>query len=107
MKEELSHKKSKEHDPRQCSFDFVSSQNETTCPSAAAGSPADGRVVDHVSTEIYPNQNNDKSMAESVTRHTLISSIDKIEFLTCGIDTLDVGFYVSWGDGWKELKAKI
>ena len=75
--------------------DSVSLQNETTCPSAAAD--AGGRTGgNHVPTEIYPNQNNDKSMAESVTRHTLISSIDKIEFLTCGIDTLDVGFYVSW-----------
>ena len=26
---------------------------------------------------------NAESMAESVTRHTLISSVDKIEYLTC------------------------
>ena len=48
-----------------------------------------------------------KSMAESVTRHTLLSEIDKIEYLTCGIDTLDVGFYVSWGDNWGELKKEF
>jgi hypothetical protein len=44
-----------------------------------------------------------KSMAESVTRHALISDIDNIEYLTCGIDSLDVGFYVSWGDNWEDL----
>ena len=31
-------------------------------------------------------------MAESVTRHALISDTDNIEYLTCGIDSLDVGF---------------
>jgi hypothetical protein len=107
MKRKLSHNKPEGHDVRQCSFDFVSSQNETTCPSAAAGSPADGRVVNNVSTENYPSQINHKSMAESVTRHTLISSIDKIELLTCGVDSLDVGFYVLWGDNWGELRKEF
>jgi len=59
-------------------------------------------VEDHI-----PIQDSDKSMAESVTRHTLISEIDKIEYLTCGIDTLDVGFYVTWGDDWEELRQKF
>jgi hypothetical protein len=45
-----------------------------------------------------------KSMAESVTRHALISHVDNIEYLTCGIDSLDVGFYVSWGASWEELR---
>ena len=45
-----------------------------------------------------------ESMAESVTRHALISHIDNIEYLTCGIDTLDVGFYVLWGDDWEKLR---
>ena len=48
-----------------------------------------------------------KSMAESVTRHTLISHIDNIEYLACGVDTLDVGFYVLWGDNWEELRQKF
>jgi hypothetical protein len=52
-------------------------------------------------------RNSDESMAESVTRHTLISDIDEIEYLTCGIDSLDVGFYVNWSDNWKELKEKF
>ena len=50
---------------------------------------------------------NAESMAESVTRHTLISDIDKIDYLTCGIDSLDVGFYVSWSDNWEELREKF
>ncbi len=53
------------------------------------------------------NNDNTVSMAESVTRHTLISSEDKIEYLTCGVDTLDVGFYVTWGDDWEELRQKF
>lgn len=48
-----------------------------------------------------------ESMAESVTRHALISQIDNIECLTCGIDTLDVGFYVAWGDNWESIRQKF
>ncbi|MGP8154574.1 MAG: plasmid replication initiation factor [Smithella sp.] len=102
MKKKTKHKNQEENDPRQCSFDFVSSQNETTCPSAAAGSPMDGRLVDNVSTEISPNQNNDRSMAESVTRHASTPSIEEFQFLLCGIDSLDLGLYVIWGPNWKQ-----
>jgi len=103
MRGKLSHKNPEKHDEIECLENSVSSQNEAPCPSAAAPTPADGQGVNNVSTEIYPIQNNDRSMAESVTRHTLISDIDKIEYLTCGIDTLDVGFYVTWGENWEEL----
>ncbi len=40
------------------------------------------------------------SMAESVTRHALITEGEKFRFLLCGIDTLDLGLFVSWGQGW-------
>jgi len=50
---------------------------------------------------------NDQSMAESVTRHALISDIDQIEYLTCGIDSLDVSFYVDWDDNWEERKKSF
>ncbi|OPY82158.1 MAG: Replication initiation factor [Syntrophus sp. PtaU1.Bin005] len=43
-------------------------------------------------------------MAESVTRHAQISQHTEWELLNCGIDTLDLGFYVSWGDVWEDLK---
>ncbi len=52
-------------------------------------------------------RNSDEGMAEFVTRHTLITDIDKIEYLTCGIDTLDVGFFVFWGENWEELKKQL
>ncbi|MBN1545268.1 MAG: hypothetical protein JW902_01260 [Syntrophaceae bacterium] len=47
-------------------------------------------------------------MAESVTRHAVISLGDNIRFLTCGIDTMDTSFYVDWrGAVWEELKRKF
>jgi hypothetical protein len=100
MKEETSHKNPEKHDERECFVNSVSSQNEAPCPSAAAPTPADGQGVNNVSTEIYPIQNNDRSMAESVTRHTLISRVEFIDVLTCGVDSLDVGFYVEWNSNW-------
>jgi hypothetical protein len=39
-------------------------------------------------------------MALSVTRHALDPSIEGFKFLLFGIDTLDLGLYVSWGPGW-------
>jgi hypothetical protein len=101
MKEETSHKNPEKHDERECFGNSFSSQNEHPCPSAAAGEPADGQGVDHVSTEIYPNQNNDRSMAESVTRHASTPLVDEFQFLLCGIDSLDLGLYVIWGSDWK------
>ncbi|HUN54722.1 MAG TPA: hypothetical protein VMU29_06150 [Smithella sp.] len=52
-------------------------------------------------------EHEEENMAESVTRHVLISDSENIEYLICGIDTLDVGFYVEWGEEWKELKEKF
>ena len=46
-------------------------------------------------------------MAESVTRHAQISSSDDFKRLTYGIDTLDIGLYVEWKSGWRELKLKF
>jgi hypothetical protein len=83
MKENTSHKNPEKHDDSECAGNYLSAQDKPTCPSAADGTPADGQVGNNVSTKIYPDQNNDRSMAESVTRHTLISSVDKIEYLTC------------------------
>jgi hypothetical protein len=40
-------------------------------------------------------------MALSVTRHASNPTADQFKFLIRGIDTLDVGLYVSWGVGWK------
>jgi len=101
MKRKLSHKNPEKHDERECFVNSVSSQNEAPCPSAAAPTPADGQGVNNVSTEIYPIQNNDRSMAESVTRHVSNPHVEEFQFLLSGIDSLDLGLYVIWGPGWK------
>jgi hypothetical protein len=101
MKEETSHKNPEKHDEIECLENSGSSQNETPCPSAAAPTPADGQGVNNVSTEIYPIQNNDRSMAESVTRHVSNPHVEEFQFLLCGIDSLDLGLYVIWGSDWK------
>jgi len=96
MKRELSQKNQEKHDEKDCAGNYFLSQKEQACPSAAAREPADGQAVNFLPDEKNYNPDRSKSMAESVTRHTLISSVDKIEYLTCGIDSLDVGLYVSW-----------
>lgn len=55
-----------------------------------------GRVED-----IYHNQDSDKCMAESVTRHASAPLVIGFQFLLCGIDSLDLGLYVIWGSDWK------
>ncbi|MCE5333493.1 MAG: hypothetical protein LLG06_02785 [Desulfobacteraceae bacterium] len=42
------------------------------------------------------------SMAESVTRHALITDENKARNLITGIDSLDLGLYVQWGSSWVE-----
>ena len=41
------------------------------------------------------------SMAESVTRHASTPPVTEFQFLHHGIDTLDLGLYVTWGPDWK------
>ena len=48
-----------------------------------------------------------QSMAESVTRHAQISISNICEYLICGIDTLDVGFYVNWSANWEDQKKRF
>ncbi|ACH40069.1 plasmid replication initiation factor-related protein [Citrifermentans bemidjiense Bem] len=47
------------------------------------------------------------SMAESVTRHAQNPPISESLFLSCGIDTLDLGLYVSWDTRWNSTKAGL
>jgi hypothetical protein len=53
---------------------------------------------------VFPFQQNDKtiekSMLQPVTQHAQNPSS---RFPVCGIDSLDLGFYVSWGDNWPFL----
>jgi len=42
------------------------------------------------------------SMAESVTRHAQNTELQESRFLLCGIDSLDLGLYVTWGSNWED-----
>lgn len=66
---------------------------------ASARAHACGRefVEEHI-----PIPGSDKSMAESVTRHALTPIVEEFQFLLCGIDSLDLGLYVTWGSNWKQ-----
>lgn len=44
------------------------------------------------------------SMALPVTRHALIPFDEGFTFLLCGIDSLDLGGYVDWGNSWENTK---
>jgi len=103
MKDYTNSQDNERFDERECECNSVSLQKENAFPSAAAPPPVDGKAVEFLPDENSSSPDRSASMAESVTRHALISDTDNIEYLTCGIDSLDVGFYVSWGDHWKEL----
>ena len=63
--------------------------------------------MDAYSGERFDNQD-DKSMASSVTRHALIPLEGDYQFLLCGIDTLDLGIYVDWrGEEYKDQRADL
>lgn len=47
------------------------------------------------------------SMAESVTRHALNPPVEDFTFLTCGLDTLDLGLYVSWDSRWTKTRTSL
>lgn len=48
------------------------------------------------------------SMANHVTRHALVTDGPRDwRFLTCGIDSLDLGIYVRWDDTWPEIEAQL
>lgn len=41
------------------------------------------------------------SMMEPVTHHASTPPVEQFQFLLCGIDSLDLGVYVTWGPDWK------
>lgn len=47
------------------------------------------------------------SMAESVTRHAQNPPFGNFQFLACGIDTLDLGLFVSWDANWNRIKSYL
>jgi hypothetical protein len=47
------------------------------------------------------------SMASSVTRHALNPPVKNFQLLLCGIDTLDLGLYVTWNNYWSEVSDRL
>ena len=47
------------------------------------------------------------SMASSVTRHALNPPVENFQFLLCGIDTLDLGLFVTWDDQWHQTREML
>ncbi len=50
---------------------------------------------------------NPSSMASPVTRHALNPPIQTFQLLLTGIDSLDLGLFVSWNAGWCEVKKDL
>jgi hypothetical protein len=100
MKKKTKHKNLEKHDESECAGNYFSAQQTSACPSAAAREPADGQGVNDVYENGCHTHDSGKSMAEFITCHTLISPVNLIDYLTCGIDSLDVGFYVEWNSNW-------
>jgi len=46
-------------------------------------------------------------MAEPVTRHAQNPPVSNFQFLLCGIDTLDLGLFVSWDASWDKTKTYL
>ena len=102
MRRDLSHTEHKTHDEKECLVNSASSQNETAISPPAAPTPDGGMAV-----EFPPDENNfnceiSNSTASLITCRAPFSNIDNIEYLTCGVDKLDIGFYVEWGRDWEK-----
>lgn len=46
-------------------------------------------------------------MASSVTRHALNPPADYFHLLLCGIDSLDLGLFVTWNDQWSQTRELL
>ena len=83
----------------------LSAQETLTSPSAAGRlTPADGLKAEFAGEKSFkaPDVEDDiDSMAVSVTRHASNPHVTEFQFLLSGIDTLDLGLYVTWGTDWK------
>lgn len=101
MKENTPNKNSEKNDGSECAGNYLSAQKAPPRLCAAGLlTPAHKQVVESDRDKISNIHDSRESMAESVTRHTLISRVEFIDVLTCGIDSLDVGFYVEWNRDW-------
>ncbi|QDT39374.1 replication initiation factor domain-containing protein [Stratiformator vulcanicus] len=48
-----------------------------------------------------------EGMASPVTRHAPISGPEDWEFLGANVDSLDLGVFVDWGEGWDQFSAEL
>ena len=46
-------------------------------------------------------------MASSVTRHALNPPAENFQLLLCGIDSLDLGLFVTWNDQWSQTRELL
>lgn len=81
-----------------------SATTNQTSPSTPAGVPA---VVPGSAGSMAGAPQAPLSMAESVTRHAQNPPPRRFQCLLCGIDTLDLGLYVSWDVRWPLVKAAL
>lgn len=80
----------------------LSAKKKLPRPSAAGLlTPAEGRAEEASSDKSFNVPDGRNSMAVSVTRHASTPHVTDFQFLLCGIDTLDLGLYVTWGTDWK------
>jgi len=79
----------------------LSAQNAPLSPYAAAEAPADGQAVEYAGDKISNTSDNEDCMALPVTRHASNPLVEQFQFLLHGIDSLDLGLYVTWGPDWK------
>ncbi|GFE58195.1 plasmid replication initiation factor [Geobacter sp. AOG1] len=80
----------------------VSTQNPASydTPGGPAGAPGPAGAL-------AETPGDSPSMAESVTRHAQNPPTKLFQFLTCGIDTLDLGLFVTWDENWGQHKAHL
>jgi hypothetical protein len=71
--------------------------DEALCPIPPGGSAVVSASVGTMSGTSGTSQ----SMMESVTHHASNPPDEQFQFLLCGIDSLDLGVYVTWGSDWK------
>ena len=56
---------------------------------------------------ILTSGSNENCMASSVTRHAQNPPAENFQFLLCGIDSLDLGLFVKWGDDWEQVRIEL
>jgi hypothetical protein len=83
--------------------DYVLSPKSRSLPESAGGAATASGSAGSAAAEPFDSP----SMAEPVTRHAQNPPVSDFQFLLCGIDTLDLGLFVSWDTAWDTTKAYL